>query len=131
MKIHFVFLLLLTACVTRGQQPLKIENEAPAVGVSQEAIRQVISNNMNIFTSCYEKSLSLDQTLEGKMVLDWYIVTGGKVENAKINDAKSEIIDPKFRACMIQKMSGLNFPEPLNTNSFAVSYPFVFKDLTQ
>lgn len=130
MKIHFVCLLLLTACAT-GPRTQKTVSEQPPVGVSQEIIHQVIANNMKSFAVCYEKSLSLDQTLEGKMVLDWFIVTGGKVENAKINDTKSEIIDPKLRACMLQKLSALNFPEPVNTNSFAVSYPFAFKDTKQ
>ncbi len=130
MKIGLLCLLLLAACVT-GPRTFRTESQRPSIGVSDEAIRQVIADNMNTFTGCYEKSLSLDQTLEGKMVVDWNIVTGGKVENPKINDSKTEIIDPKMRACMVQKISSLNFPEPLNTNSFAVSYPFIFKDSKQ
>ncbi len=107
-----------------------IENDNP-MGVSREDVKKVITNNMGPFLGCYEKSLSLDRTLEGKIVLDWQIVTGGKVESAKINEAKTEIKDPKMRECMIQKISALNFPEPVNISAVDVTYPFFFKDAKQ
>lgn len=93
--------------------------------IDREAIKRIVQSNRNAIKSCYDKELTKNPTLSGKIVLQWQITQGGRMINAKVksNDMKSNSLGP----CIINRLSVLKFPDPGPSEIAEVAFPFVFE----
>ncbi len=93
--------------------------------IDREAIKRIVQSNRNAIKSCYDKELTKNPTLSGKIVLQWQITDGGRMINAKVksNDMQTNTLGP----CIINRLSVLKFPDPGPTEIAEVAFPFVFE----
>jgi hypothetical protein len=76
---------------------------------------------------CYEKELTRDPTLDGKLVVSWVIKGDGTVEAATIgNNTLAGARGVDVGACAVKIVSRLQFPKPKGGGVVKVTYPFVF-----
>jgi len=94
--------------------------------IDKEAIRRLIRRNKNAIAACYERALVTNNSLSGKVVLSWNIVSGGKMTSPKV--VSSTMSDKSVEKCLIRRLMGLTFPSPAENEIAEVgSYPFVFE----
>ncbi len=93
--------------------------------IDKEAIRRIIRSNRNAIKSCYDKELTRNPTLSGKIVLQWQITNGGKMINSKVksNDMSTNTLGP----CIMNRLRVLQFPDPGPVEIAEVAFPFVFE----
>ncbi len=110
----------------RKKVSVKLDSaEAEFIGrIDKEAIRRVLKQNSRAFRHCYNMELKKNSNLYGKVILQWTIVEGGEVENAKV--ASNALGSKKITRCMINKLEGLRFPEPPQNQQATIKYPWVF-----
>lgn len=91
--------------------------------IDREAIRRVILANKRAIKACYERALTRNRGLSGKLVLQWNIEERGRVTAAKV---VSNQLDDTVSSCIIQRLKTWKFPEPPADQIAQVQYPFVF-----
>lgn len=105
-----------------------IDKETRATeGLDKEEIAKVIKKNLGQVLYCYERQLSANSQLFGKMTVQFQIDSSGKVEFQKIAD--SSISDRQMEACVLGKISKFLFPQPKDGMKVLVNYPFLFKSV--
>ena len=75
--------------------------------------------------NCYTDRLK-DKTLAGQLTISFDLVTGGRAEKLRINEASSTMKDAVIRTCILKKVSTWKFPEPPKGKTVEVSYPWTF-----
>ncbi|MBW2703140.1 MAG: AgmX/PglI C-terminal domain-containing protein, partial [Deltaproteobacteria bacterium] len=88
-------------------------------------IRRVIRSKLAVFRNCYERELSKNPTLKGKITVTWVINAKGKV--AKISKIESTMKSEPVINCIKAKIKSLRFPAPKDGKDRVVRYPFIFK----
>lgn len=111
-----LILFAITACAAK-----KIEGEGTE---SRENIRAVLRKAMPEIKTCYEKELSAQPKLEGKLVVSFTVGDLGKVIDTKIK--RSTLKNENIHKCIAATISGLTFPEPPTGNTVVVDYPLIF-----
>jgi pSer/pThr/pTyr-binding forkhead associated (FHA) protein/outer membrane biosynthesis protein TonB len=97
--------------------------------IDRNGIRQVFINNQRALASCYERALSTDKGLGGKIMLDFDIGEQGRVSRAEVSQDKSTLVNASLANCVISKMKTWRFPEPPNKNeTVQVFYPLAFSN---
>jgi hypothetical protein len=96
--------------------------EATQGGLDRDMVRSVIKRGMSSVQGCYERALSEQPTLKGRLVVDFSIDPEGRVFDIKPrkNDLGS------VSECVSHVISRFKFPPPEGGGIFQVSYPFVF-----
>ncbi|MCB9744254.1 MAG: AgmX/PglI C-terminal domain-containing protein [Alphaproteobacteria bacterium] len=84
----------------------------------------VIKRNLARFRYCYQRELTRDPELSGKVVVKFVIAKDGTVSAADIK--ASTLGNEAVHGCMVGKMMTLEFPEPKGGGIVMVSYPFLF-----
>ncbi len=92
--------------------------------MSSKTIKKVVRAHYAQFKYCYEKQLSKDPTLEGKVVLKFVIGADGKVSEATV--VETTIKSAELERCMLRAARRMKFPQPLGGGVVVVKYPFVF-----
>ncbi len=94
-------------------------------GLDRDVIAQFIRDHLGEIRYCYERQLSAQSDLQGKVSVKFAIGGSGKVESVSIADTsmKSELVE----GCMARQISKWKFPEPKGGVQVRVSYPFSFK----
>lgn len=84
----------------------------------------VIRQNLPRFKYCYQRELTKDPTLGGKVTVKFTIIGDGTVSAAmtKSSSLNSDVVE----GCLNKVMFSLGFPEPKGGGLVLVSYPFVF-----
>ncbi|MFZ3231385.1 MAG: AgmX/PglI C-terminal domain-containing protein [Pseudobdellovibrio sp.] len=103
-----------------------IEEESEVVGgLDREIIAQYIKTQLGQILYCYERQLSANPDLYGKVAVKFTISGNGQVEAQSINDTtlKSNPVE----GCILSKVSKWKFPEPKGGTKVLVTYPFLFK----
>lgn len=96
-------------------------------GLDRDVIADVIRRNLGQIRYCYERQLSSNPDLYGKLLVRFTIDAGGGVMEPKIDTStlKSSLVE----GCVLRRMAGWKFPLPKGGTQVRVSYPFLFKAL--
>lgn len=94
-------------------------------GLDKEAIARVIRAQLGQIRYCYERQLSANPDLYGKILVKFTIGNAGSVVaqaigNTSLNNAMVE-------GCILRRIAGWQFPTPKGGTSVLVTYPFLFK----
>ena len=94
--------------------------------IDADAIRRLIRKNRNAIKGCYDRALSTNKNLSGKVVLSWKIAAGGRMIDGKVRS--STLNNSQIENCIINRLKVLKFPEPgAGETALVEKYPFVFK----
>ncbi|MCB9072096.1 MAG: AgmX/PglI C-terminal domain-containing protein [Bdellovibrionaceae bacterium] len=102
------------------------DGESYGGNIDRNGIRQVFINNQRAIQNCYEKALSGDKGLSGKLVLDFDIGEQGRVLRADYSRSKSTLSNNELATCVLNRMKGWRFPEPPGNQTVQVFYPLAF-----
>jgi hypothetical protein len=94
-------------------------------GLDKEAIARVIRSQLGQIRYCYERQLSANPDLYGKILVKFTIGAAGSVVaqtigNTSLNNAMVE-------GCILRRIAGWQFPTPKGGTNVLVTYPFLFK----
>jgi hypothetical protein len=96
--------------------------------LKKEEIQAAIKAAVPAIKACYEQGLKTTPDLAGRVVVEFDITGGeegtGVVERGEVSE--SEAASPFFEACVLQKVSGVEFPAPSGGGKVKVRYPFHF-----
>ncbi|MCP4602571.1 MAG: FecR domain-containing protein [Proteobacteria bacterium] len=106
--------------------------------LSKEIISDAVDEIIPEIENCYEKVLENDETLEGRIVVNFKIIgepdVGGVIEDAKIVKEDSEgslangslANNEDLSHCLLDSMDLIELPAPENGGQAIVTYPFMF-----
>ncbi len=96
-------------------------------GLDRDVIADVIKRNLGQIRYCYERQLSSNPDLYGKLLVKFTIDASGGVLEPKIDTTtmKSSLVE----GCVLRRLAGWKFPLPRGGTQVRVSYPFLFKAL--
>lgn len=95
--------------------------------IPKELVASTLRTALPAIRSCYEKSLTTQPTLAGRVMTSFRIAADGRVDEAK--EAPGEgppFPDPKVTECILKEIRTLRFPKPNGGGVVKVKYPFVF-----
>lgn len=103
-----------------------IEEESEVIGgLDREVIAQYIKTQLGQILYCYERQLSANPELYGKVAVKFTIGGTGHVVSQLIGD--STLKSQPVEGCILNKVSKWKFPEPRGGTTVVVTYPFLFK----
>jgi outer membrane biosynthesis protein TonB len=113
--------------VGTGQVALVDEETVIEGGLDRDVIAEVIRRNLGQIRYCYERQLSSNPDLYGKLLVRFTIDARGSLIEPKIDSTtlKSSLVE----GCVLRRMAGWQFPLPKGGTQVRVSYPFLFKAL--
>lgn len=94
-------------------------------GLDREVIAQYIKTQLGQILYCYERQLSANPDLYGKVAVKFTIAPTGQVEYQAIGD--STLKSSPVEGCILNKIAKWKFPEPKGGTKVMVTYPFLFK----
>jgi hypothetical protein len=98
-------------------------------GLSREVINRVIQKHYNEIKYCYEKELSKDPGLYGKITVLFMIDGTGRVGEALVQ--QTTMASEPVEGCVINHVRRWVFPQPQGGGTVQVTYPYVFKSSGQ
>ena len=103
-----------------------IEDESEVVGgLDREEIANYIRTQLGQILYCYERQLSANKDLFGKVSVKFTINGIGKVETQIVSD--TTLKNTTVEGCMLNKIASWKFPAPRGGTKVIVTYPFLFK----
>ncbi|MCP4499577.1 MAG: AgmX/PglI C-terminal domain-containing protein [Deltaproteobacteria bacterium] len=111
----------------RKERNVRISQGTPIVmgSLDPSIIRRIVREHANQIKYCYERGLTKNPGLTGKIVMNWVIQGSGKVQRAS---TKSTTMKNKgVENCIAGKIKRWRFPKPKGGGIVIVNYPFVFK----
>jgi hypothetical protein len=93
-------------------------------GLDKSQIDSAIKRHLNQFKYCYQRELTKDPTLGGKVTLKFTITGSGEVSAAQVKN--SSLGSDAVHQCLSNTMMRIQFPEPKGNGIVIVSYPFLF-----
>lgn len=96
-------------------------------GLDREVIAAVIKESLGQIRYCYERHLSADPNLNGKVQVKFTIGAAGLVtaQEIGVTTLKSAMVE----GCILRRVARWKFPLPKGGTSVVVTYPFLFKAL--
>jgi hypothetical protein len=94
-------------------------------GLDREVIAQYIKSKLGEILYCYERQLSANPDLYGKVAVKFQINGTGQVDLQRIGD--STLKNATVEGCILQKVARWKFPQPDGGTKVLVTYPFLFK----
>jgi hypothetical protein len=96
-------------------------------GLSKEDIQRVINKVMNQIKYCYDKQLTVDPNVEGKVAVFFTIGANGAVVAVEVTENTfAPPYDAKMADCVGRIIGKLTFPSPKGGGVVNVIYPFNF-----
>ena len=89
-------------------------------------IEQVLKTTGEALHACYLPRLAERPTLEGRVVVKFYIAKDGTVSSATIKSIDDSLRDEALAVCALNTIRGLKFPKPESGGIVIASYPFRF-----
>lgn len=96
-------------------------------GLDRDVIAKYIQSQKGKILFCYERQLSANPGLFGKVSVKFQIAAGGEVETYNVTE--TTLSNESVESCLLQLISKWQFPKPKGGVKVLVSYPFVFKSL--
>jgi TonB family protein len=98
-------------------------------GLSRDVIDRIIRRHYNEVKYCYEKELTKDRNLYGKVTVVFVIDGTGKVSDALVQ--QSTMGNEAVEGCIVSHVRRWAFPAPEGGGTVQVTYPYVFKSSAQ
>lgn len=103
-----------------------IEEESEITGgLDRDIIAQYIKSQLGQILYCYERQLSSNAGLYGKVAVKFTIGPSGKVEQQLIGN--TTLKNATVEGCILNKVAAWKFPAPQGGTRVLVTYPFLFK----
>lgn len=103
-----------------------IEDESEITGgLDRDVIASVIKGYLGQILYCYERQLSANPDLFGKVAVRFTIGPNGGVETQAIGD--TTLKNATVEGCILNRVAGWKFPSPSGGTKVMVTYPFLFK----
>ncbi|QDK37327.1 AgmX/PglI C-terminal domain-containing protein [Bdellovibrio sp. NC01] len=103
-----------------------IEEESEITGgLDREVIAQYIKSKLGQILYCYERQLSANPDLFGKVAVKFTIGPTGQVEQQLIGD--TTLKNATVEGCILNRVAAWKFPTPQGGTRVLVTYPFLFK----
>lgn len=103
-----------------------IEEEGEITGgLDREVIAQYIKSKLGQILYCYERQLSANPDLFGKVAVKFTIAATGAVEQQLIGD--TTLKNATVEGCILNRVAAWKFPQPQGGTRVLVTYPFLFK----
>ncbi|WII72042.1 AgmX/PglI C-terminal domain-containing protein [Bdellovibrio sp. 22V] len=103
-----------------------IEEEGEITGgLDREVIAQYIKSKLGQILYCYERQLSANPDLFGKVAVRFTIGPSGSVEQQLIGD--TTLKNATVEGCILNRVAAWKFPSPQGGTRVLVTYPFLFK----
>lgn len=93
-------------------------------GLPSEVVSRIVRANVNQFQYCYEKAMTKNPTLAGKVAVKFVIDPSGAVSSASAAD--TNIADADMVSCVVGTVKKMSFPQPDGGSPVVVTYPFNF-----
>lgn len=94
-------------------------------GLDKEAIARVIRSQLGQIRYCYERQLSANPELYGKIMVKFTIGAAGAVVAQAIGS--TSLNNAMVEGCILRRVAGWQFPTPKGGTNVLVTYPFLFK----
>ena len=95
--------------------------------LTREEIARVVKQHLREIQYCYEKNLLRNNKLKGKLIMEWTIVSTGKVSLVKTRF--NSMHSPKVARCVSKSIKKMKFPSPRGGGLVEVEYPFLFEQV--
>lgn len=92
--------------------------------LDRSLIDEVIKRNMNAIRYCYQRELTKNPSLGGKIVIKFVIAKDGTVSSAE--KKTTTMNNGAVEQCIVGRFMRMQFPEPKGGGIVIVSYPFIF-----
>ena len=92
--------------------------------LDKSLIDAVIKRNMSQIRYCYQRELTKNPSLKGKIIVKFVIAADGSVSKAEIKS--SSMGSQAVEDCITGRFKRFKFPEPKGGGIVIVSYPFIF-----
>jgi TonB family protein len=107
------------------ERAVSVQTGTPKVRgqLSKELIDKEVRRHRPQIGFCYNKELTRNPSLSGKVSLSWIITLDGSVKSAKVKS--SSLGNSNAESCMVRALQNWRFPKP-EGGVVEVEYPFVF-----
>ncbi|WP_434391305.1 AgmX/PglI C-terminal domain-containing protein [Melittangium boletus] len=94
-----------------------------------DTIRQVMQYHAQDIQECYEEVLALKGSTveEGRILTTFTISPDGFVRDAKVAKAGTTLKNERLNQCVVNVLTGINFPPPPDKRAYPIEYPFNLK----
>ena len=92
--------------------------------LDKSLIDRVIKRHMNQIKYCYQRELTKNPNLGGKITVKFVIAKDGSV--SKASTKTSTMGNKAVESCINRRFHRFKFPEPKGGGIVIVSYPFIF-----
>ncbi len=92
--------------------------------LSKEEIARVVRQNLFMIRFCYERALTKNPNLGGKIALRWIIAGSGYVQTVAVTGTTMN--NERVENCLVRKVRRWKFPRPRGNGVVIVNYPFFF-----
>jgi Ca-activated chloride channel family protein len=92
--------------------------------IDRTLIDEVIKRHMNQIRYCYQRELTKNPSLGGKVTIKFVIVKDGSVSNASTKSTTMN--NSAVENCVAERFKRFQFPEPQGGGIVIVTYPFIF-----
>ena len=94
-----------------------------------DSIREVMQYHSRDVQECYEELLATkgNKVEEGRIMTTFTISPDGFVRNAKVLKSGTTIKDARLHECVVNVLSGINFPQTPDGREYPIEYPFNLK----
>lgn len=96
--------------------------------IDRDGIRSVFKKHSAHFQQCYQEALKEDDTLSGKVMLDFDINPDGSVGRSGVNEGRSTLHSEILEACLLATLKSKIFPANDKDTIFQIFYPIVFNN---
>jgi pSer/pThr/pTyr-binding forkhead associated (FHA) protein len=94
-------------------------------GLDKELIARYIKSQLGQIRYCYERQLSANPDLYGKILVKFTIGSAGGVVAQAIGT--TSLNNAMVEGCILRRIAGWQFPTPKGGTKVLVTYPFLFK----
>ncbi|MBX7232501.1 MAG: AgmX/PglI C-terminal domain-containing protein [Bdellovibrionales bacterium] len=96
-------------------------------GLDKDVIARYIKSQLGQIRYCYERQLSANPDLYGKILVKFVIGSSGEVttQSIGVSTLKSAMVE----GCILRRVASWKFPTPKGGTKVIVSYPFLFKSI--
>jgi len=110
----------------KSEGQIRYSSGSPIIlgALDRTLIDAVVRRNLNAIRYCYQRQLTKEPSLQGKVVLKFVIAKDGTVASASIKS--SSLANAAVESCLVARFQRMQFPEPKGGGIVIVSYPFLF-----
>lgn len=113
--------------VGNAQIGLVAEESQVQGGLDREVISKYIQSMLGPILYCYERQLSANPSLFGKVAVKFSIKADGFVDHSEISE--TTLRSQSVEGCLLSQVNQWQFPKPKGGMKVVVTYPFMFKSI--